>query len=177
MSLPLDRNPMNYSNVQLNVASLKAINKAPLFLLREGDCVSISGEDDEEYFKSDFDTLNNGTYAIVRISPEKSINNQTLKFILFTEQRHTYLITFIRTGNQNNCMKPKSVVLLEFANGNNHWGHGRDYVFTNYNTINIKGNCWHESEMPRPQKLSVMLSIKDDGTIVRAANPAIKHKK
>ena len=179
ISLPFDRINVNYSHVRLSVASLKAINKAALLSLSEGEgeCIEISGEVDDENFKSDFDTLDNATYSIARISPAKSINNQMLMFILISERRgHAYLITFIRTGSQNNCMKAKSAVLLGFANGNNHWAHGRDYIFHNYNKIKIKGNCWHESEMPNPQKLSVMLSIKNDGTIVMEEMPTSKDK-
>ena len=100
-----------------------------------------------------------------------------LMIMLTTEKRgHTYLITFNRTGNRNNCMQAKSAVLLSFVIGNTHFHHGREATFINYNKIKIEGDCWHESVMPRLQKRSIILTIQKDGTIVMKEMPASKDK-
>jgi hypothetical protein len=170
VALPLKPTDENYKRVRLSVASIKAINKATLLSLSEGEseCIDISGEVDDENFKNDFDTLERETYSIVRISPAKPINNQLLLFVLTTEKRgHTYLITFNRTGSRNNCMQARSAVLLDLIIGNNHFSHSRVSTFINYNTIQIEGSCWHENDVPLVEKKrSVMLTIQKDGTIV-----------
>jgi len=174
LSLPLKQADYNYSHLRLSIASIKAIHKAALVSLSEdeSDCIEFSGEVDEENFQSDFDTLDTDTYAIVRISPAKSINNQMLMFMITSERRgHSYLITFNRTGNRNNCMRAKSAVLLGLVIGNNHFHHGREATFINYNKIKIEGDCWHETVLPDPQKMSVMLTIQQDGTIVKKEIP------
>ncbi len=174
LSLPLKQTYEGYRYIRLSVASLKAIHKAALVSLTEGesDCIEISGEVDEENFKSDFDTLDTDTYAIVRISPTKPINNQMLMFMITSQRRgHSYLVTFNRTGNRNNCLQAKSAVLLGFVIGNNHFHHGRDATFINYNEIKIEGDCWHETVMPDPHKMSIMLTIQKDGSIVKKEIP------
>jgi hypothetical protein len=179
LSLPLKQADDHYSHQRLSIASIKAINKAALVSLSEGesDCIEISALVDDENFKSDFDTLDTDTYAIVRISPAKSINNQMLMFMITSERRgHSYLITFNRTGSRNNCMRAKSAVRLGFVIGNNHFHHGREATFINYNKIKIEGDCWHETVMPNPQKLSIMLTIQKDGTIVKKEMPVSKGK-
>ena len=175
VSLPLKPTDENYKYIRLSTSSIKAINKATLVSLSEGEseCIDISGEVDDENFKHDFDTLKNETYSIVRISPAKPLNNQLLMFIVSTEKRgHSYLITFNRTGNRNNCMQAKSAVLLNFVIGNNHFSHGRNSTFINYNKIKIEGSCWHENDVPE-MKRSIMLIIQKDGTIVMKETAAL----
>lgn len=170
VSLPLKSTDENYKHIRLSIASLKAINKATLVSLSEGEpeCIDISGEVDDENFKYDFDTLENETYSMVRISPAKPINNQLLMFIVTTEKRgHSYLVTFTRTGGRNNCIQARCAVLLDFVIGNNHFSHGRKSTFINYNQIKIERSCWHENDVPFVEKKgSVMLTIQKDGTIV-----------
>ena len=177
VSLPLKSTDANYKRIRLSIASIKTINKATLVSLSDGEseCIDISGEVDDENFKYDFDTLENETYSIVRISPAKPNNNQLLMFILTTEKRdHSYLITFNRTGNRNNCMQAKSAVLLDFVIGNNHFSHGRNSTFINYNKIKIEGSCWHENDVPLVEKKrSIMLTIQKDGTIVMKETAAL----
>jgi hypothetical protein len=176
VSLPL-KSTENYKHIRLSVASKKAIAKAALVSLSEGEseCIDISGEVDDENFKNDFDTLENETYSIVRVSPTKPINNQLLLFILTTNKRdHAYLVTFNGTGSRNNCMQAKSAVLLGFVIGNNHFSHSRKSTFINYNKIKIEGGCWHENDVPLvKKKRSVMLTIQKDGTIVMKETAAL----
>lgn len=177
VSLPLKSTDESYKHIRLSIASIKAINKATLVSLSEGEseCIDISGEVDDENFKYDFDTLENETYSIVRISPAKPINNQLLMFILTTEKRdHSYLITFIRTGSRNNFLQARSAVLLGFVIGNNHFSHSRKSTFINYNKIKIEGSCWHENDVPLiEKKRSVMLTIQIDGTMVMKETAAL----
>lgn len=154
-----------YDSIPKSPAFLSAIKKATQLPFSEGECVS--GENDEEFFASDFDTLDNPVYQIIRIANPKGIINNNWTFLINTHDDHTWLITFGHNDNDMNCIVAKNAVLVQFRmGGNRHWYHSRSSEFKTPTIVNILGDCWHESDGPNSiNGLAKTLVIQKDGTI------------